>query len=478
MPVREYTGDSEGGRSSWQKRCVRHISTVIEGRSTSLIYVALVRNGQLQDLLELPGIRKQMAQAASDSIQKHWTPRLAVHLWDRLELSREECNTERHLLSFRYEPKPVDRYIPLRLWENPDDPDDFVSFPILPARHAREKEYRTMVQAAEIQVSASGHACERNAVVAASEMYSAYRKAMRSNFSAHRPAMPIYYFDGTGQSLGKGLCHAELGSADFVGECKQSRRTLQPLQASEGNDHAMSIRDTMAYAAKSFNKLIEAAEIELLDGGMNIPAKPIASADFQAVKAMTATSEQTHSVWCKCLAGDHQHRYCKEPIKFDPGRPANILAAYNRMLKFIVNDEAGPKCLFKSFDDLCVYNHVPPSIARGGRFQRFKCEECGYNPTELQWTSDVSEFNQCDDDEQKVKRKAHRENGCTEHRWNRHYFGELFMYPLVQLDCKDIGVDMLHLIYLNIFKHLFNYTIHQPLPGGSSLPDDPRCPPC
>ena len=65
-----------------------------------------------------------------------------------------------------------------------------------------------MVQAAEIQVSASGHACERNAVVAASEMYSAYRKAMRSNFSAHRSAMPIYYFDGTGQSLGKGLCHA------------------------------------------------------------------------------------------------------------------------------------------------------------------------------------------------------------------------------------------------------------------------------
>eukprot|EP00965_Chrysotila_dentata_P235441 6200755-Pleurochrysis_carterae.AAC.1 len=26
------------------------------------------------------------------------------------------------------------------------------------------------------------------------------------------------------------------------------------------------------------------------------------------------------------------------------------------------------------------------------------------------------------------------------------------------------GVDGLHLIYLNIFKHLFNYTIHQPLP--------------
>ena len=27
---------------------------------------------------------------------------------------------------------------------------------------------------------------------------------------------------------------------------------------------------------------------------------------------------------------------------------------------------------------------------------------------------------------------------------------------------------MLHLIYLNVFKHLFNYTIHQPMPGESA----------
>ena len=34
------------------------------------------------------------------------------------------------------------------------------------------------------------------------------------------------------------------------------------------------------------------------------------------------------------------------------------------------------------------------------------------------------------------------------------------------LDFKDIGVDQLHLVYLNCFKHLFNYTIHQPMPGA------------
>jgi len=33
-------------------------------------------------------------------VQKHWTPRHAVHVWDRLELSRSQMETLRHLLSF------------------------------------------------------------------------------------------------------------------------------------------------------------------------------------------------------------------------------------------------------------------------------------------------------------------------------------------------------------------------------------------
>ena len=51
-------------------------------------------------------------------------------------------------------------------------------------------------------------------------MYSAYAGAMRKNFSKSRPAMPTYLFDGTGQQLGKTLCHGEMGSADFIGDTK------------------------------------------------------------------------------------------------------------------------------------------------------------------------------------------------------------------------------------------------------------------
>ena len=95
---------------------------------------------------------------------------------------------------------------------------------------------------------------------------------------------------------------------------------------------------------------------------------------------------------------------------------------------------------------------------------------CGYSPTENEWLKDMSDFEKLDDDEQKAARKKHRENGEEVYKWRRHLFGELFMTPLLHLDCKDIGVDMLHLLYLNLFKHLFNYTVHQPLPGDAIVP--------
>ena len=431
--------------------------------------------------MDLSDVQRPVAQAAAAAIQGRWTPRLSVFLWDRLDLSRSECENLRNLISFKYHPD-IDKNLPLHMWENPDDPSDFVEFPVLPGRYAREREFAAIAAEAEIKVSASGNCCQRDACAAASEMYSAYSAAMRSNFSEDRPAQPTFLFDGTGQSLGKPLCHAELGSADFINDCRQSRKTLQPLQASEGTDHAVSIRETMDYATKTFNELIKAASITL-ENGQTIPARPIASADFQAVKAMTATSEQTHAVWCTCLdCDDRQHNYSKETINLDPASPASIDAAYERMIQFIERDANGPKCRFKTFDEQCCWNHVCPSIARGGRFKRFKCSLCDYHPTEAQWRKDMANFFKLSDGEQKAARKTHRENGETEYVHRRHQFGELFMYPILHLDFKDIGVDMLHLVYLNAFKHLFKYTVHEPLPGKiarrrthtSGLPDHLR----
>ena len=58
----------------------------------------------------------------------------------------------------------------------------------------------------------------------------------------------------------------------------------------------------------------------------------------------------------------------------------------------------------------------------------------------------MADFAALSDAEQSQARKRHRENGETIYKWSRHHFAELFMSPMLHLDCKDIGVDMLHLI--------------------------------
>ena len=467
VPSRTFTGNASAPTafSTWSKRSIRHIAAVLAGRDEDFIIKAMVRNCQLDNLLKEPRVAKKIILMIMHNISEHWTARLAVHLWDRLSLSRRECDTLRHLLSFEYIPSPVDTYIPLKAWVNPNDPDDFVAFPILPARHAREKEYAKLVEEGQIQVSASGH-CQRDARIVASDMYAAYEGAMRTNFSDHRPAMTVYGFDGTGQSVGKGLCHGELGSADFSGDCKQSRK-LQPLAASEGSDHAIPIRESMQYAADSYNKLIAQGRIDLPDGRC-LPCRPIATGDMQAVKALVATAEQTHSVWCRCLSHTgRQHKYSQTPINFTSGNARSVNAAYARMLHYIEQDPEGPQCTIKTFDEQCKLNHIPPSVARGGDFSPFECPACGYAPTMRGWTDDVAAFEMLPPNEQAVKRKEHMENGKDIYEWDRHHFGVLFMSPMLHLDFEDIGVDPLHLVFLNTFKHLFNYTVHQPMPGAS-----------
>jgi hypothetical protein len=72
------------------------------------------------------------------------------------------------------------------------------------------------------------------------------------------------------------------------------------------------------------------------------------------------------------------------------------------------------------------------------------------------------------DDEQAVARSAHNEMGgeSADRGWHRHYHQILYLHPMLHVGMDRAGVDQLHLIYLNMFKHLFKYTIHHPLPDS------------
>ena len=117
-------------------------------------------------------------------------------------------------------------------------------------------------------------------------------------------------------------------------------------------------------------------------------------------------------------------------------------------------------CEFKEEDFITANAHLSKGCHEGGKFTRFTCpdDNCGYSPTAAQYKADRAKFDAMTDDEQKEARKAHNENGA-------HFHVVKYMGMMTRkLGMESYGADELHLIYLNFFKHLFKYTIHEPLP--------------
>lgn len=322
--------------------------------------------------------------------------------------------------------------------------------PAIVGRFGRQQLFNQMANDCGITVGDNGR-CERDATRCVRMMYSRFSRAMRTDFHEARPARPILYFDGTGGSLGKGIAHAELGAADFTGDCKQSRLTLSPLALYEGNDHALPLRANLTLAMDSFNKLCREGKFERDDGEV-IACEPIVVGDMQGVKCLMGMAESCHSVWCTCRARGEvegegpQHQYGQAD------------SPDFRSYDDIIDNLKKLCCEFKTEELLLACAHLSKGLVEGGAFTPFVCMECGYSPSAAQAKADLAVFNAMTDDEQKQERRKHVAGG-------RHYHVELYMGPMTRgLGMNRCGVDQLHLVYLNMFKHLFKYSIHEALP--------------
>ena len=454
-PAREFTGDSSSASAArnWFTRSLAHITAVLRDRPIAHILIAIRRLGRLRELADCTGFAPQcrrIVQGAVDVMSLRWSARMSLHIWDRLELSRARMDDLRHLLSFVYDALS-DSYERIILWQNEHDPSDFIAMPPLVGRDGRERLFGRLAAEGEITVGENGR-CERDARRCVSLLYSRFSRAIRSDFTRERPARPILFFDGTGGSLGKGICHAEVGSADFDGDVKQSRQTLEPLAMYTGNDHALPLRQNLEFSVGSFNQLSADGQIERADGEC-IPCEPIKVGDMQGIKCVMGMAESCHSVWCKCRArggfeGEgSQHMY---------GEPGTEFGSYEEMLEFY--DRIG--CEFKTEDFLLANAHLSKGLFYGGKFTRFTCPDCEYSPTATQAKADLARFNALTDEERKIERQRHVEGG-------KHWHVELYMGPMLKgFGMRRCGVDQLHLVYLNVFKHLFKYSIHEPLPDS------------
>ena len=174
---------------------------------------------------------------------------------------------------------------------------------------------------------------------------------------------------------------------------------------------------------------------------------------MQGLKCIMGMTETCHAVWCKCRArGDcdgmgPQHRY---------GDAGSDFNSYDEMLAFW--DEIG--CEFKTEDFILACAHLSKGLFYGKNFTKFVCPQCNYSPTAAQAKADRFRFNSLTDEEQANERREHVRDG-------KHWHVVKYMGPMPQgLGMKRCGVDGLHLVYLNFFKHLFKYTIHEPLPDS------------
>ena len=132
---------------------------------------------------------------------------------------------------------------------------------------------------------------------------------------------------------------------------------------------------------------------------------------------------------------------------------------------FIDQIGGGQGCQVKTFDEMCGFAHYSPGVARGGSVTRFTCCCCGYSPTEKKWRADLAAYTALSDNEQAICRATHNEmGGSPDQGWKKHYHQILYLHPMLLVGMDRAGVDQLHLVYLNMFKHIFKYTIHHALP--------------
>eukprot|EP00965_Chrysotila_dentata_P110705 3657832-Pleurochrysis_carterae.AAC.4 len=151
VPTTEFNGDKDkfAAMKRWGDRVKRHVAPVVQGRCEStdgarLMAKALhtgIGSEGIQLLQQTPefSVRdKDIVKGVLDKVYALWTARLSVHFWDRLELSRATMETLRRLLSLVYD-KDDDKYKPIRVWENPHDPTDYLFMASLCSRQAASR---------------------------------------------------------------------------------------------------------------------------------------------------------------------------------------------------------------------------------------------------------------------------------------------------------------------------------------------------
>ena len=179
-PSTSFEGDSTRSRAlpNWTHSVAKHVSAVLDGRldtpdTARPVARAIANSGPeaIANLMQTPEfvkVEKDIAAKTARAIQDHWTARHTVHVWDRLELTDGKMETLRHLLSFVYD-RTINKYVPIKIWVNPNDESDYVVMANVASRPARKKNFESIARTCNITIGDNGH-CQRD-VIEVTEMH-------------------------------------------------------------------------------------------------------------------------------------------------------------------------------------------------------------------------------------------------------------------------------------------------------------------
>ena len=159
VPALSYEGGGSSG--SYKGRVQRHVKSVLQGRLDTEESAQAVARGiaaagddavlRLMETPEFAAFTQAEVKASMAKVAEHWSARLSVHVWDRLDLTDSKMDTLRHLLSFVFD-RSTGKYVPIRIWENPNDPSDYLVMTQLVPRDKWKAEFNSMAAKCNITV--------------------------------------------------------------------------------------------------------------------------------------------------------------------------------------------------------------------------------------------------------------------------------------------------------------------------------------
>lgn len=448
-------------------RVIRH---VLKGRDLSDISLALKQLGGVDLLRELVGtpefdeIVYELIQLAADNMQETWSARHSVHVMSDLSLSRELFELLRHLLSYKYIPPNIcaaedcpkkergDFYERRTMWESPYNKKRKVNYPELQPRKPREAERERILGPCNLVMAEDGMSATREDLVdSIAGMVGHYwgsGSILDEVESGEIPLDLMGYGDATGGWRAASITHFESGIASWKQGVSVSKHTLLPSHMMEFDDHAANLRKRAKPVFAGWQKIIDskvlrffprtAADVQL---AKETRVDFRFAGDFQIIKSINNMSLYTHPIWCEC---DHA------AITY---WPKEELPNWEAVLKYFDKPGKGiMACVVKSLRRICELNGWSYEVLTGDAdFAAFDCGRpaCKHQhrwPTRRSW----------DDWVKLIQGMEHGEYTEFAREWGRQHLRHFPGYAPMLWD-KKLGmmlfsVDILHLIFINLFK--------------------------